>query len=120
MIRKCAGIIAGLAVLMTWTEGTAEANGYCGAACYSCCPTTACQTASCYTTCRVERRQCFRTVREIVYDQQEVQCQRTQYETVYEDRPVTCYRNVTEQKVRECPVQVSRAVWECAEREERY
>src|SRR5262249_21265584 len=120
MIRKCGGIIAGLALLAGWTVQSAQANGYCGGGCYSCCPTTACQPVSCYTTCRVERRQCFRTVREIVYDQQQVQCQRTEYDTVYEDRPITCYRNVTEQKVRECPVQVCRPVWECSEREEHY
>jgi hypothetical protein len=114
---KSTGILAGLAVIFGVAGGKAEANGYCGAGCYSCCP-TACQP--CYTTCRVERRTCYRTVREIVYEQQQVQCQRTEYDTVYEDRPVTCYRNVTERKVRECQYQVSRPVWECAEREERY
>src|SRR6266566_706466 len=70
MIRKCTGIIAGLALLAGWAGQSAEANGYCGAGCFSCCPTAACQTAACYTTCRVERRQCLRTVRETVYDQQ--------------------------------------------------
>src|SRR5580704_10583915 len=114
---KCTGILAGLAVIFGSIGESAEANGYCGGGCYSSCP-TACQP--CYTTCRVERRTCYRTVREIVYEQQQVQCQRTEYDTVYEDRPVTCYRNVTERKVRECQYQVSRPVWECAEREERY
>ena len=72
MIMKRAGIVASLALLAGWMGQSAEANGYCGAGCYSCCPATSCQ--SCYTTCKVERRQCFRTVREIVYDQQQVQC----------------------------------------------
>src|SRR5262245_50094036 len=119
MMTRCAGLIAGLAVACGLGGQTAEASGYCGAGCYSCCPTTACQPAACYTTCRVERRQCMRTIREVVYDQQEVQCQRTEFDTVYEDRPVTCYRLVTERKERECQRQVCRPVWECGEREER-
>src|SRR5436853_7631373 len=103
---KVLAIIAGLALVAACSERTAQANGYCVGGCYSCCPTT-CQPC-CYTTCRVERRTCYRTVREIVYDQQQVECQRTEYETVYEDRPITCYRNVVERKVRECQYQVSR------------
>ena len=75
---KCTGILAGMAVIFGSIGDSAQANGYCGGGCYSCCPTT-CQP--CYTTCKVERRTCFRTVREIVYEQQQVQCQRTEYET---------------------------------------
>src|SRR5262249_35356777 len=118
MLNRCAGLIAGLALACGFAS-VAEASGYCGAGCYSCCPVSACQPA-CYTTCRVERRQCQRTVREVVYDREEVQCQRTEYAMEYEDRPTTCYRLVTEQKFRECQRQVSRPVFECSEREESY
>ncbi len=56
---------------------TADAGSYCGAGSYNCCPTTACAPMSCYTTCRIERQTCKRTVMETVWEPEEVKATRT-------------------------------------------
>ena len=45
----------------------AFASGYCGAATFNCCPTVACQPSSCYTTCKIERQKCKKTVYDTVW-----------------------------------------------------
>ena len=71
---KCAGILAGMAVIFGSIGDKAEANGYAGGM-LQLLPNDL--PPSCYTTCRVESGTCYRTVRETVYEQQQVQCQRT-------------------------------------------
>ena len=65
------------------------AGGYCGAAGYRCCPQSACQPTACYSTCKIERQTCYRTVYDTVYEPQQYTCYRTVYDTVYENRLVT-------------------------------
>ena len=64
--------------LACWAVGAlfapvaAQANNYCGAASYNCCPTAACAPTACYTTCRVERETCYRTVYDTVQEPQRI------------------------------------------------
>src|SRR5688500_2710808 len=52
-------VVAGVAVAVALLAArSADAGWYCGAASYDCCPATACQPTSCYTSCRVERQTC--------------------------------------------------------------
>lgn len=111
--------IAFAAVAML-SQSTASAGGYCGAASYSCCPPVACQPVSCYTTCRIERQMCRKTVMETVWEPEEVVCEKTVYETVWDEQEVTCNKVVRETAFRECEYEVQKVVWETGCREEKY
>ena len=84
----------------------AFASGYCGAATFNCCPTVACQPSSCYTTCKIERQTCKKTVYDTVWEPEEITRTRTVYETAYETKDVTCYKVVRETAYRECEYEV--------------
>jgi YTV len=120
MRKAMVGILTALAINIVATPGSVEAGRYCGAASYSCCPTQACQPAACYTTCRVERQQCERTVYSYVQEPQQYMVSRTIYDTVYEDVAETRHRTVQETAYREEQYQVARQVIETSEREEQY
>ncbi len=64
--------------------------GYCGAASFRHCSSasTPCTSDPCHTV--------MKTVREVVYEQQQVQSTKTVYETVYEDRTYNVTRYVPE------------------------
>ncbi|HCS53532.1 MAG TPA: hypothetical protein DIW81_18390, partial [Planctomycetaceae bacterium] len=65
-------MIAAIAVTaMLSSAGVAQARGLCGACNYHCCPPVACQQTACYTTCKVERETCYRTVYENVCEPQQ-------------------------------------------------
>jgi hypothetical protein len=120
MNRWLVGALGALAIVAALSPQSATAGCYCGAASYRCCPTAACEPAACYTTCRVERQQCQRTVYDYVQEPQPYTVSRTVYDTSYEDVQQTCYRNVVETAYREQQYQVARQVVETAEREEAY
>ena len=108
------------ALLVFVSTSTVDAAWFCGAGGYNCCPTTCCQPTACYTSCKVERQTCYRTVYETVYEPQQYQVCRTVYDNVCEEVPVTCYRNVVERHVREEQYTVQRPVQEIAYREHQY
>src|SRR6187401_1565447 len=110
MRKSMIGMLTALAMFAATSPGSVEAGRYCGAASYNCCPTAACQPAACYTTCRVERQQCERTVYSYVQEPQQYMVCRTVYDTSYEDVAQTCYRNVQETAYREESYQVARQV----------
>ena len=85
MRKTMVGMLTALALGVVASPSSVEAGRYCGAASYSCCPTQACQPAACYTTCRVERQQCERTVYSYVQEPQQYMVSRTVYDNTYED-----------------------------------
>jgi hypothetical protein len=119
MTKGMIGVLTGLVLAVAGGPQSASA-AYCGAACYNNCPTAACQPTACYTTCRVERQTCYRTVYDTVQEPQSYVVNRTTYETAYDDVPQTCYRTVVETNYREESYQVQRPIYETAERVENY
>ena len=120
MRKTMVRMLTALALGIVAAPGSVEAGRYCGAASYSCCPAPVCQPAACYTTCRVERQQCERTVYSYVQEPQQYMVSRTVHDTIYEDVAETRQRTVQETAFREEQYQVARQVIETAEREEQY
>ena len=115
MKRLMLGVMAVLAA-----ASSGEAGLFCGAARWRRCPVDYCQPAACYTSYRVERQTCYRTVYETCYEPQQQTCYRTVYDTTYEDVEETCYRTVVETAEREHEYTVQRPVYETSYREQNY
>ena len=113
-------LITTAAVLLGLGAGSAQAALFCGAGGYNCCPTTCCAPGACYTSCRVERQTCYRTVYETCYQPEQYEVCRTVYDTVCEEVAQTCYRDVVEQACREEQYTVQRPVHETVYREHQY
>jgi hypothetical protein len=100
--------IATLLVVAGW--GADAEAGLCGAARYNCCPTPACAPCGGY---HHARRCCtgYRTVKEVVWEQQEYCDQITVYDTCCEKVPVTCTRTVFDTCYRDVPYSYCRPVY---------
>ena len=90
------------ALLVALNDGNTAQAGWFGAGGYSCCPTTAC--SSCGDYCNAKTSGCaqYRTVREIVREQQQYTCCKTVYDCVTEKIPVQCTLTVRETYFRDC------------------
>ncbi|HSG72562.1 MAG TPA: hypothetical protein VLA12_19275, partial [Planctomycetaceae bacterium] len=71
-------VIAGVMVAAACLAGNSAEAGYCGAASYRCCPQP-CQQTCCYTSYKIERQECMRTVRRVVYEPEKYVVNRTVY-----------------------------------------
>jgi hypothetical protein len=108
---KLAMKFAVLAGLLVAGAGQSALAGYCGAASYSCCPTSACSPCGDYgaaSSCST----CYKTVQDVVYDKCQVTKYRTVYDTVCEQQPITCTRNVYETKFRDECYSIQKPVYQ--------
>ena len=90
-MKRKAWVSAFVLLLLLAGVHVAEA-GYCGAASYNCCPTSAC--APCGDLCQAKNccTTCYKTVQEVVWDRCEKVCCQTVYDQVCEQVPVCCTR----------------------------
>jgi len=80
-------------LLVASAGGTAHA-GYCGGASYSVCPASCSAPAADYCQAQACCKTCYKTVREIVWEQQNYTCCKTVWDTCCEAVPITCCKTV--------------------------
>ena len=98
-------------------DGTTAKAGYCGAANYSCCPTTCCAPSGDYCAAKSNCCTCYKQVREVKWEKEQYTCCKTVYDTVCEKVPVQCTRNVYETRYRDCCYTVCKPVYKTCYRD---
>src|SRR5579863_3149081 len=78
-------------VLMT---GSTVEAGYCGAASFTCCSSACAAPAGDYCQAQTCCKTCYKTVKEIVWEQENYTCCKTVYDTVCEPYTVNCCKTV--------------------------
>lgn len=116
-MRKLSWIPLLAALLMALGMGSTANAGYCGGGCFNRCPADACAPCGDYCQAKVSCSPGYRTVREIVWDRQNVTCCRTVMDHIVEQVPVTATRNVYETHYRDVCSTIRRPVYQTCYRE---
>ena len=109
-MKTLSRISAFVALLAAFAVQDASA-GLCGLGSYSCCPAEACTGCGDYAKARGCCAPAYRTVKEIVWEQQKYTCTKTVYDQICETCPVTCYQNVYQTCYRDECYSVCRPVY---------